>query len=531
MTSLQKSLIDGLPTGHLVRVWWENRWNSQVDFAWPQRPEPHALDAVMKQEDEGRVDRAVLMDVLRRQYAEAGVAEPTCLEALARPDARTVTTGHQLCLATGPAFTVYKALTALRLARHLELRWGTPVIPVFWLASEDHDFEEISSLWDGANWHRWSSEASGGAVGRMSAEGAVDTLATWGPAAGVNAEQVGRLVSSCSGSLSGAMRRWVHDALGQDLVVIDGDDSQLKAAFADRMVQEIREGTLHAEVNRVNGALESEGHAPQVHVRETNLFHLGENGRHRLVKQGERWAAGNAAWESTDALVDSVRLNPADFSPNALFRPLYQAFLLPDVAVVGGLAEVAYWLQLSTAHAAFHLPAPALVPRDGARIAPRPWMERAEQMGIGSDNLGGSIEEWEAHWLSRQDVPDVEGWRKAMDREADRARMEFSEVDMTLSGSVQAARAKMDKLLDKLEGQGRRAVRRQHAHELAELTQLHGWFHPHGVAQERTVNVHALSASWTGRDSLMVMLKRSFLEGHRGEVWSPVVHELLDTGP
>lgn len=531
MTSLQKSLIDGLPMDHLVRKWWENRLDGHPDFPWPECPVQSALDARMKRGDEGRVNRTVLIEALRRQYAEAGLAEPAHVNALARTDARTVTTGHQLCLATGPAFTVYKALTTLHLARQLEARWGTPVIPVFWLAAEDHDFEEIRSLWDGAGWHSWSSEEAGGPVGRMSADNAADTLAVWGRASGLDKATVDRVVSASSGTLSQAMRRWIHDVLGQELVVLDGDDPQLKATFADRMVQDIEEGTLHAEVSRVNAALESAGHAPQVHVRETNLFHLGEEGRNRLVQHGEGWYAGNTTWESTAALVGAVRTHPADFSPNALFRPLYQAFLLPDVAVVGGLAEVAYWLQLSTAYAAFRLPAPALVPRDGVRIAPRPWMELAGRLGIGPDNLGESLEAWEARWLFRQDLPDVGAWREAMDREADQARTAFSGVDATLSGSVEAARAKIHKLLDKLEGQGRRAIRRRHADELAELARLHGWFHPEGVAQERVANVHALSTSWTGPEPLMAMLDRSFLEGHRGEVWSPVLHELLDTEP
>ena len=531
MTSLQKSLIDGLPMDHLVRKWWENRLDGHPDFPWPECPVQSALDARMKRGDEGRVNRAVLIEALRRQYAEAGLAEPAHVNALARTDARTVTTGHQLCLATGPAFTVYKALTTLHLARQLEARWGTPVIPVFWLAAEDHDFEEIRSLWDGAGWHSWSSEEAGGPVGRMSADNAADTLAVWGRTSGLDKATVDRVVSASSGTLSQAMRRWIHDVLGQELVVLDGDDPQLKAAFADRMVQDIEEGTLHAEVSRVNAALESAGHAPQVHVRETNLFHLGEEGRNRVVQHGEGWSAGNTTWESTAALVGAVRTHPADFSPNALFRPLYQAFLLPDVAVVGGLAEVAYWLQLSTAYAAFRLPAPALVPRDGVRIAPRPWMELAGRLGIGPDNLGESLDAWEARWLFRQDLPDVGAWREAMDREADQARTAFSGVDATLSGSVEAARAKIHKLLDKLEGQGRRAIRRRHADELAELARLHGWFHPEGVAQERVANVHALSTSWTGPEPLMAMLDRSFLEGHRGEVWSPVLHELLDTEP
>ena len=247
------------------------------------------------------------------------------------------------------------------------------------------------------------------------------------------------------------MRRWIHDVFGQDLLVLDGDDPHLKAAFADHMVQDIEEGTLHMEVSRVNDVLESAGHAPQVHVRETNLFHLGEDGRHRLIQHGKGWSAGNTTWESTAALVGAVRARPADFSPNALFRPLYQAFLLPDVAVVGGLAEVAYWLQLSTAHAAFRLPAPALVPRDGARIAPRPWMG-LPALGHWSGQSGGTV-----------GGPGGAGCRggrarcrrrEAMDREADRRAWRSPEGRHTVGQG--GCPATIHKLLGMLEGQATR---------------------------------------------------------------------------
>ena len=84
------------------------------------------------------------------------MALPKRCADLKQAEARTVTTGHQLCLAMGPAFTWYKVMTAITLAARLETRWGTPVIPVFWLASEDHDFEEIASVWSGKEWHKWA---------------------------------------------------------------------------------------------------------------------------------------------------------------------------------------------------------------------------------------------------------------------------------------------------------------------------------------------------------------------------------------
>ena len=535
MELYQNPLIDGLSETHPVRQWWERRLEGDGDLGgWPSRPDRAALDSLREPAGANRVDRNLLVEVAREQYAGASMAVPAALGRLATNEARTVTTGHQLCLAGGPAFTFYKALTAVHMAQWLENRWGTPVVPVFWLASEDHDFEEIQSLWDGAEWHRWKGEGepSTGAVGRMEAGGAQDLLGRWSDAAGLTAERKDRIVGGASGSLSEAMRRWIHHLVGPDrLLVLDGDDPRLKGAFAERMVREIQEGVLFREVGRVNAVLDQNGHAPQVHVRETNLFHLTAGGRHRLVSHGDGWTAGARAWPDSQALIEEVKADPAAFSPNALFRPLYQAYLLPDVAVVGGLAEVAYWLQLTTAYAAFGLARPALVPRDGARVVPGPWTALAASLGMTRSEFGAALPAWEARWLAALGGPSTDSWRAALDREADAARARFTALDASLEGSVEATRAKIHKLLDKLEGQGRRALRRQHADELAELTRLHGWLYPEGNPQERVANVHVLADAWQEEESLEDTLNRSFLEGHRGEDWRPVLHELLGGAP
>lgn len=527
----QNPLIDGLSEAHLVRQWWEGRLGGgDILGGWPSRPDRAALDAVREPAGVDRVDRNLLVDVVREQYVGASMAVPDALGRLATDDARTVTTGHQLCLAGGPAFTLHKALTAVHMAKWLEDRWGTPVVPVFWLASEDHDFEEIQALWDGAEWHRWEGEgeSSTGAVGRMEADGAQDLLGRWADAAGLAAERKDRIIGGASGSLSDAMRRWIHHLVGADrLLVLDGDDSRLKGAFAERMVREIQEGVLFRQVSRVNAVLDQNGHGPQVHVRETNLFHLTAGGRHRLVSNGDGWTAGACAWPDSSALIEEVKADPAAFSPNALFRPLYQAYLLPDVAVVGGLAEVAYWLQLTTAYAAFGLFRPVLVPRDGARVVPGLWTALAARLGVTRSEFGGDLPSWEARWLAALGGPFTDSWRTALDREADAARTQFTALDASLEGSVEAARAKVHKLLDKLEGQGRRALRRQHAEELAQLTRLHEWLHPDGHAQERVASVHVLADAWKEAEPLEDALNRSFLEGHRGEDWRPVLHELL----
>ena len=526
------SLVDALSDAHLVKQWWTGRWPEPgAGFSGPQRPEWAALDALRQQKGTGLADRQMLCSVLEAQYQEADLPLPGRCEELGRPEARTVTTGHQLCLATGPAFTWYKVMTAVALAEALEARWGTPVIPVFWLASEDHDFEEIAALWTGREWHRWTPSAGaevGGAVGRMRADGLPDFIREWAAEAGVGAAVADRLAQAGRGTLSSAMRRWMHQWFGPDrIVVVDGDAPQFKAGFAPFLEKEWTQGVLNREVTRVNAALASAGHPPQVHVRPVNLFHLGQGHRERIVLEEKGgWSAGSRTWPNADAVSRQLAEDAVSVSPNALMRPLYQSWLLPDVAVVGGLAEVAYWLQLSTAYDVFGLSQPALVPRDGGWVLSAADQEAMAALGVSREALGQGASDWEQHFVSRQKPADAGPWRQAMrDQEAE-VLAAFKGLDPSLEGSVKATRAKVEKLLDKLDQQARRAVRRKFGPELAHLQALHSNLHPAGGGQERTANLWALLSAWEVEDvaSLAGKMEAGFDRRHDGAMWTPRMH-------
>lgn len=521
--------METLGEGHVVRQWWEGRLPRLSGSAWPMRPTEEGLDGGRPNGGTGLANRNVLVEQLRTQYQQSGLPCPTEVDTLLDPAVKTVTTGHQLCLAGGPAFVVYKIRTAMALAESLTERWGTPVVPVFWLASEDHDFEEIQSVWDGERHHVWSSEEAGGAVGRMAAQPAADTVRAWAQAVGLDAESMTAWVGACKGSLSDAMRRWVHHWMGADgIVVVDGDAPAFKAAFAKHMAQEIAEGVLQREVTQVNVQLEQAGHSPQVHVRETNLFHLSDRRRERIRRTDAGWFAGDRHWASEADLLSELHDRPEAFSPNALLRPLYQSFLLPDVAVVGGLAEVSYWLQLTTAYSAFGLSQPVPVPRDAVRTLGAADMEVLQRIGWPPDSLGGTVQDWEARWMAEKNPPDAQRWREAIDGQLEAVKAAFAAVDASLVGSVEATRAQMAKALDKLDVRGRRAIRRLAQEELEALEQLHRALNPEGKPQERVANLHGLAARWTHPSALSSALASTFREGHGGKDWRPVLHTVME---
>jgi len=534
VNSSQKPWIESLPEGHIVQLWWEGELADLPGASWPEKPDAVRLDAKRNSVQAG-VERTLLVRTIEEQYAASGMPSPPRCSDLKNPESYTVTTGHQLCLAGGPAYTYYKIRTAVELARRCEIRWCVPVVPIFWLASEDHDFDEIRRVWDGKAWLNWVPESpKGGAVGRMDTTGLASFLDAWYTAVGMAPGTVSQSKNP-GPTLSDAMRHWVHDHFGSDgILVVDGDDPTFKTAFVSVMREEVSTAFTREKVEQCNVALRQAGAEPQVFVRDCNLFHLSEGSRTRLVCQNGQWQSlAGKSWPDLSALLEDISMNPGDFSPNALLRPLYQSCVLPDVAVVGGPAEIGYWLQLPGVFAHVNRTQPVLVPRDSFLVLPRKWALQMQRNGLSSEDLTNGLTEWEQGFVDEQSAPDLNSWRLALKREAEEALDEFSAFDPSLEGSVKAARAKMEGLLERLESQVRRAVKRKEKDALDRLAKLHAWVQPDGHMQERVAHFDHLQSVWDqtkgDTSSLTEAIDEAMTQGHKGENWSPLMHILLQT--
>lgn len=535
------ALMDRLSERHIARVWWEGRLpQSGQNWKWPHRPNMAQIDAQNAALTGREHHGGLLLERLSSQYADADVPVPAVLDKLKAPAARTVTTGHQLCIAGGPAFTFYKIQTAITLARQLESRWGTPVVPVFWLASEDHDFEEVSSLWGGQSWHTWRPEGPvGGAVGRMQTAGLTEVLQGWAETADVAQETVAGLKADADGNLSQAMRRWVHRMFGPDqLVVLDGDDAAFKSVFSKVMQREVSENLVHTAVSHCNAALADGGFTPQVHVRDCNLFHLDAGQRRRIEADGKGgWhAAQGTQWPSTEALCADVAAQPEKFSPNALLRPVYQSLLLPDVAMVGGLAEIAYGMQLPDVYHQLGVRQPVLVPRDSALVLPKRQARLMEKAGLRDEMVLKPMQEWTEALVSQAELPDSGAWRESLRKQAEAAQAEMGQLDRSLEGSVQAAAAKMENLLDRLDQQVVRAFKRKEEESVMRLAKVDHWVRPEGKPQERVCSIFQLAGAWDAQSAglaapLGEIVEDAFEQGHKSLDWCPLLHVIRAVDP
>ena len=462
------------------------------------------------QGQEAQARRAAVVARMERSYAAAGLACPDSLADFAA-GAATVVTGHQLCIAGGPAFVQAKLATTIRLARDLSQRVGHPVVPVFWLAGEDHDWAEVDHGYregeeDAWRWQPAPDEVPvGGAVGRRAIDGswvaAVRSGLTesgWRPEDARTRWEAGTDGSGQpAGTWTTAMLRMVHADFGRHgVLVLDADDPELKGCALPLWEREIRQGGLASAVERANGLLVTGGWEPAAHVRAVNAFELRDNARVRLERLPDGGIGPvDGAWQrSVDAQVEAVRQAPEAWSPNVLLRPLYQQWLLDPVATVGGPGETAYWLQLKPAFDQSGLRFPLVVLRDS-------WVALPAAAAHWLRDQGWEGEDWrEADWQRRLLEPHEAALRAAAglpgDWEAFAARLAAVSqgVDATLEGAARAACARMEQELEGLQKKWRKALRLRLAPAFAQAQSVLRWTHPGGTPQERRLSLGELAA-------------------------------------
>ncbi|MGZ5193359.1 MAG: bacillithiol biosynthesis protein BshC, partial [Kaistella sp.] len=275
--------------------------------------------------------RQVLKDVLEKQYSGIQLTENQSnnLDLLLQENTFTVTTGHQLNLFTGPAFFIYKILQTIKLAGDLNEKYpDRKTVPVFWMATEDHDFEEINHF-KTANSYYETHAISGGAVGRILVEDDffISEFEKEFKDAVFGTELILLMKKAYKkgNSLAQATRILVQELFSEyGLLVIDGDDaamkSQMKEVFKNELLhQELFESTK----NTVEFLSETYGKV-QVNPREINLFYLIET-RNRIEFNGTSYTVVDTGITfSKDEILEELENYPEKFSPNALMRPVYQ---------------------------------------------------------------------------------------------------------------------------------------------------------------------------------------------------------------
>jgi bacillithiol biosynthesis cysteine-adding enzyme BshC len=458
--------------------------------------------------------REALALCLERQQRERGsLAAAAQAQRLALPNATAVVTGQQPVLFGGPLFVLYKGLGALCLARLLEKRLKTPVVPVFWVASDDHDFAEIRSttVLDEAGELRTVryeplQEPLGKPASQIildpSIEKLLDSLAGLLPPTLHRDDILARLRRSYrpGASLSQSFASFLSSVL-PELVVLDPADPALKTLMAPVLAREIEEGSptsrLAAEVGE---RLLEGGYHQQVPVRQglLNLF---------VTMDGERRAVGFADSEievrglgrtltKADALM-RLKADPAPWSPGVLLRPLAEDFMLPTLAYLGGPAEIAYHAQIGTSYSHFGIPRPAIVPRPSLTLVEPAQWRALDAEGLDNLDLDGEVEAL-LNRRAREAHPGVETafetLRKPVEEGMARVASALSEVDPTLEGASEATLGRILHQIDTLHEKATRALKKRDVSRSDRLRRTRDALFPGGALQERGLGLVSVLA-------------------------------------
>lgn len=448
------------------------------------------------------VNRQLLYDELHKQYSSFVLSEAlkANIELLLQPNTFTITTGHQLNLFTGPLYFIYKIVSVIKLAEQLNIESpGKQFVPVYWMNSEDHDFAEINHFFLKSEKFEWNvSLDKYGPVGRMELEG-IQALMNeikikWAEHFKYD-PLFDQFISSYLNSkdLATAHRAIVNKLFGEyGVIILDQDSKSLKNAFITNIAAEIFELASIAHVQESNIELEKLGYKPQVFVRDINFFYTGNGYRERIVETDKGYSLADSTLRWTRAeLENELKINPVFFSPNVVTRPLYQEFVLPNVAYVGGPAEIAYWLQYKKNFESKNLFFPVLLLRDCYLILPEKKYRKSNELGLKLEQYFQHIDSFVNQFISEHFHKDmnIDSIAQVLNDQFNQLLDQVTSIDPAMDSMVKAGRKKSMNELDRIAKKMNKGLKRKHEHQIHIIKDLHSTIFPLNTLQERLNNL------------------------------------------
>ncbi|MES2703586.1 MAG: bacillithiol biosynthesis cysteine-adding enzyme BshC [Bacteroidota bacterium] len=483
---------------HLVNDYLEG--HPELSNFYTHTPDEAGLAAAIDERANYPVDRKLLVNTLTAQYEQLnkyGNTEQN-IQLLLSENTFTVCTAHQPNLMTGYLYFVHKILHAIKLAEELNAKYPDKhFVPVYYMGSEDNDLEELGKFRFRGDKYVWDGDGQKGAVGRMNTAGLKKMLAglfrMFGPP-GKNCDDLQQIISEAyleHKTIGSATQYLVNELFGRyGLVILDPDDTGLKSQFVNVMEDELlHQHALPILTEQINAL--GKQYQIQAHPRGINLFYLNDQLRERIEKHGERWVVLNTdiTWTKEDLLAE-LQQHPERFSPNVMLRGLFQETILPDVAFIGGGAEVAYWLQLKTLFAHYGVFYPAILLRQSVQVINGQQAKQRQQAGLSIADIFKSEEELIKEYIA------THGDNKWQTGEEEKAlanifaqlKEKATTLDPTLTAATEAVLTKMKYQLAVLEKKMLRAEKRKLEIPLERLRRLKASLFPNHSLQERTDN-------------------------------------------
>jgi len=430
----------------------------------------------------------------QNQNFDLSLASHHNIKLLGEENTFTITTGHQLNLFTGPLYFIYKIVSTINLCKELSSKYPEcHFVPMYWMATEDHDFEEINYFKFKGKKIIWNKN-SNGPVGRLSTEGLQEIYALFSKELGLgeNASYLKELFKKAyleQPNLADATRYLVNELFkNEGLLILDGDDNELKKLFVPTIKNELLYQTSYKKVTET---LHNFDYEIQVNPREINLFYIEDNLRERIILENNKYRVNNTDIAFTaNEILELVENAPEKFSPNVILRPLYQEIILPNLCYIGGGGEIAYWLELKAVFEAHNITFPMLLLRNSALIASEKQVQKADKLNLSWADLFSKQEELvnfktKAHSEFNIDFSEQKTF---LQQQFEKLHVLASQTDPSFLGAVKAQEAKQKKGLDNLEKRLLKAEKRVYVEKLERIIQLQNELFPNQSLQERQLN-------------------------------------------
>ncbi len=482
-------------------------------------PNLEGIKQSIKQRRSFNTNRESLVAELRKQYASVKVSSKTIgnITSLLSENTFTICTAHQPNIFTGHLYFIYKIIHAIKLADTLnESIPDCHFVPVYYMGSEDADLKELGEVSINGEKYTWETSQKG-SVGRMKVDkGFISLIELINGHISVEpfGKEIGTIlkeVYSMGKTIEQATFELVHLLFSSyGLLVLLPDNPSFKKQLNEIHAREMTEQFSHKILSETVATFPEE-YKMKATGRAINLFYLKDDMRERMEEVNDQFVVSNTSIVfSKEALLKEIKEYPERFSPNVVLRPVYQEFILPNVAFIGGGGELAYWLELKNIFKVSEVPFPVLILRNSFTIVPKKVLAQIDKLLFKSFDFFMSADELKNILVKRESglVLDLNKQKDAIRSSYSDMRSIANAVDITLSKHIDALEEKALKKIEVLEGKILKAEKKKYDAQIRQIQKVKHSLFPEGSLQERVDNMLPFYAKW-GIDFIEQLYKHS----------------------
>lgn len=468
-----------------------------------------AIEKTIADKQKENIDRKILVETIEKQYADVGVLHQHLknnIDSLINEKTFCIVTAHQLNIFGGPLYYIYKIAQTISTCKQLKAKYPNyNFVPVYWLGSEDHDFEEINHIYLYNKKIEWQDK-QGGATGAYSTQSIFPLIDEIKTILGENkyANQLIEIFQKAYSqpTLTQATRYLVNALFGEcGLVVIDGNDKAFKQHYAEVMKDElINQNSIKLVVKQLE-QLEAKGYKQQAFPREINLFYLSKNSRERIEFDASisKYTVLNTQYSFTkDEILQELQNHPERFSPNVILRPLFQQKILPSLAYIGGAGELSYWLQLKPVFDFYNVNFPLLILRNSALLIYDATSKKIEKIGFEIQDFFKETDELKKEFISKNTEEDIDVsiYKNEIETTFSKLQELTKNIDASLVNTVGAELQKSLQSIESIQKRLMKSLKQKNETELNQIEKIKSQLFPNNSLQERVENFSVYYAKY-----------------------------------